>query len=159
MHLDLLKAIPWELRDRLDHEFELAVKSRSAEINVIWPSLWPIISITTRDDFVIQACKQYLSHHQCVISTLMCGLSFSPFYLNGGPIISRDAAALYLNSGIRAVYNIGEKLNLNWLLLRHRKLWVVMCKEYLKLNHDDVGFSEHLTQFAYDQFNEYEETA
>lgn len=151
MHLDLLKSIPLELRDRLDEEYALLLRVRPADINVMWPRLWPIISFRTRDDLVIQSCKQYLSHHQCIISTLLFGLSLSPLHLNSGPVISKNCAALYLNSAIRTVEANNSELDLSWLMLRHKNLWIVICKQYLALSQSGAKFPPRLIHFAQSQ--------
>lgn len=151
MHLDLLKAIPPELRDRLDEEYALLLRVRPADVNTMWPRLWPIISFRTRDDLVIQSCKQYLSHHQCIVSTLLFGLSISPLYMNSGPVVSRDCAALYLNSGIRAIEANSSEMGLNWLLKRHKNLWLVICKQYLALSQSGAKFPPRLIHFAQSQ--------
>lgn len=77
MHIDLLKAIPLDLRERLDEEFAFLLRLRAMEVHAMWPRCWKIITLYTNDELVIQSCKQYLSHHQCVISTLLFGLSLS----------------------------------------------------------------------------------
>ena len=151
MHLNLLNAIPPELRDRLDDEYALLLKVKPGEIYTMWPRCWKIIAFNSQDDLVIQACKQYLSHHQCIYSTLLFGLSLCPFYINGGPVISTDVSARYLNSGIRAIQVNGIDLNLDWLLARHRGMWQNICQAYL--NHHNAGaiFDENLVKFASDQ--------
>lgn len=154
MHLDLLKSIPPELRDRLDREYALLLNVRPTEINVMWPRCWKIISFNTQDDLIIQGCKQYLSHHQCIISTLLFGLSVSSFYVRRGPVISKDVSALYLNSGIRAIYNSGKELDLSWLMSRHRGLWQNICKDYITHSHAGAQFSEHLVEFALAQIDD-----
>ena len=151
MHLNLLNAIPPELRDRLDDEYALLLKVKPDDVNAMWPRCWKIIAFRTQDDLIIKGCKQYLSHHQCIISTLLFGLSLCPFYINGGPVISRDVSARYLNSGIRAIHINGDDLNLDWLLSRHLGIWQNICQAYL--NHHNAGakFDESLVKFASNQ--------
>lgn len=153
MHLDLLKSIPPELRDRLDEEYAFLLKVRPSDINTMWPHCWKIIAFNTQDDLIIQACKQYLSHHQCIYSTLLFGLSVCPFYINGGPVISKDVSARYLNSGIRAIHINGKDLDLDWLLLRHLGLWQNICQAYLKHHNAGAIFDESLVKFACNQLD------
>ena len=154
MQLNLLKAIPMELRDRLDEEYAFLLRIRTIEVHAMWPRCWKIISLYTNDELTIQSCKQYLSHHQCVISTLLFGLSLSPFYILNGLIISQEDSARYLNAGMKSTYLNGDSLDLTWLLSRHRGLWRNICKDYLLHYNNGACFAEHLVDFAQCQIND-----
>jgi hypothetical protein len=154
MHIDLLKAIPLDLRERLDEEFAFLLRLRAMEVHAMWPRCWKIITLYTNDELVIQSCKQYLSHHQCVISTLLFGLSLSPYYVNNGLIISKETSACYLNAGMKTLYLNGDNLELNWLLSRHRGLWLNICKDYLLHYNNGAFFADHLVDFSQYQLND-----
>jgi len=156
MHISLIHLIPKVLRQCIDEEFQHIVQFKSELRFTLWPRLNKGIMHYLNDhpekELILQACYQYLAHHHCIISTSLCGYSFSEIHINHGPIISNSASYCYLTSAISLIHhnpNIGE---VDWLLKNKSKLWCDICGVFLVYEYrygesmaDVVSFAE---QFA-----------
>lgn len=131
MHLNLLTMLPTELREKIDQEYQLIIQFKPHERFQLWPRLRPMIYYVTEDELIRQACKQYLAHHQCIISNVLFGLSLCPSSSVGGPITSSTAAEKYLSTGIRNIYKHQELMDFTWLTEHHEKLWQHCCHTFL----------------------------
>lgn len=156
MHISLIHLIPKALRQHIDEEFQHVVQFKSELRFTLWPSLHKgilyYLNSHPEKELILQACYQYLAHHHCIISTSLCGYSFSAIHINHGPIVSNSASYWYLTSAISLIHhnpNIGD---VDWLLKDKSKLWRDMCGVFLVYEYryresmaDVVSFAE---QFA-----------
>ena len=153
MHISLIHLIPKVLRKSIDNEFQHVIQFKSELRYTIWPRLNKGVLFHLSDhpdkELIIQATYQYLAHHHCLISTALCGYSFSAIHVNHSPIISNSAAYWYLTSAMSLIHhnsNIGE---IDWLLKDKRELWSDICGVFLAYEYryceskgDVVSFAE-----------------
>lgn len=153
MHISLIHLIPSSLRKEIDCQFSYIVQYYSESRFTLWPRLHKGIRFQLdrhpQSDIILQACYQYLAHHQCIIATALCGYSFSGLHINSSPVISNSAAYFYLigsMSQIKHNQDIGE---VDWLLKANAKLWSDICgvfliyeSQYQKSRRDIVSFAE-----------------
>ena len=153
MHISLIHLIPSSLREEIDNQFSYIIQYHSKLRFTLWPRLNKGIRFQLRDhpqkDLILQACYQYLAHHHCIISSALCGYSFSAIHVNHGPVISNSASYWYLSSAISLIHhnsNIGE---IDWLLKDKYEMWSDICgvflvyeNRYCESETDVVNFAE-----------------
>jgi hypothetical protein len=167
MHISLIHLIPSSLRGEIDKQFSFIVQYHSELRFTLWPRLNKGIRFLLKEhphkELILQACYQYLAHHHCIISAVICGYSFSSIHSNSSPIISNSASYWYLTSGMSQIkhnQSIGE---IDWLLSTNMELWKDICGVYLiyeyryqESKNDVVKFAEKFAPM--NKVNTYRET-
>lgn len=153
MHISLIHLIPEVLRQSIDDEFQHIIQFKSELRYTIWPRLNKGIlfhlSEHPEKELIIQATYQYLAHHHCLISTALCGYSFSATHVNHNPIISNSAAYWYLTSAMSLIHHNPHIGEIDWLLKDKYELWSDICGVFLSYEYryqeskaDVVTFAE-----------------
>lgn len=143
--------LPTELREKIDHEYQLIIQLKPHERFQLWPRLRPMIYYVTDDELIRQVCKQYLAHHQCMISNVLFGLSLCPSSSARGPITSTTASEKYLNTGIRNIYKHQEIIDFSWLTERHKALWQHCCHTFLIYAYPSSYWNDDVVEYAESQ--------
>lgn len=156
MHISLIHLLPSPLRQEIDNQFSHIIQYHSKLRFTLWPRLSKGIRFHLQDhpqkDLILQACYQYLSHHHCIISTALCGYSFSSLHINSSPVISNSAAYFYLMGSMSQIKHNQDIGEINWLLKTNAELWSDICGVFLIYEYryqeskpDVISFAE---QFA-----------
>jgi len=152
MHISLIHLIPDALRQRIDEEYQYVIQFKSELRFTVWPRLrkgiFHYLSDNSEKELIIQATYQYLSHHHCIISTALCGYSFSAIHVNHGPVISNSASYWYLKSALSLIHhnsNIGE---IDWLLKDKREMWSDICGVFLAYEYRYCESKGEVVSFA-----------
>lgn len=152
MHISLIHLIPSSLREEIDKQFSYIVQYHSELRFTLWPRLNKEIRILLRDhphnQLILQACYQYLAHHHCILSTVLCGYSFSNLHSHSSPIISNSLSYWYLTNGMSQIkhnQSIGE---IDWLLSTNIKLWEDICGVFLIYEYRYQESKTDIVEFA-----------
>lgn len=156
MHISLIHLLPNPLREEIDNQFSNIVQYHPKLRFTLWPRLNKAIRFQLlkhpHKELILQACYQYLAHHHCIISTALCGYSFSNLHSNSSPVISNSAAYFYLVGSMSQVKHNQDIGEVGWLLKTNAELWSDICGVFLIYEYryqeskpDVVSFAE---QFA-----------
>jgi hypothetical protein len=152
MHISLIHLIPDVLRQRIDEEFQYIVQFKSELRYTVWPRLHKgvlyYLSDNPEKELILQACYQYLAHHHCIISTSLCGYSFSAIHINHGPIISNSASYWYLKSAISLIHHNPKIGDIDWLVKDKNELWSDICGVFLAYEYRYAESEAEIVNFA-----------
>ena len=156
MHISLIHLIPEALRQSIDDEFQHIIQFKSELRYTIWPRLNKGVlfhlSEHPEKDLIIQATYQYLSHHHCIISSALCGYSFSAIHVNHGPVISNSASYWYLKSAISLIQHNPDIGEVSWLIKDKEALWSDICGVFLTYEYRYRESKPEVVEFA-EQFS------
>jgi hypothetical protein len=152
MHISLIHLIPEVLRQSIDDEFQHIIQFKSELRYTIWPRLNKGVlfhlSEHPEKELVLQATYQYLAHHHCLISTALCGYSFSAIHVNHSPIVSNSAAYWYLTSAMSLIHNNANIGEIDWLLKNRGELLSDICGVFLAYEYRYCESKDDVVSFA-----------